>query len=112
MAFIWKKFIELYLPTIQDRKKWWIRASPLKVGDIVVVADNDLQGSWRMGRIIKVLKGSNDQVRKVEILLGKRQVNKYKNPSSKKEILKMFKDEVSSIIQRPASGVVKKDVRN
>lgn len=54
----------LNLPT-----KWYKRAEPLAVGDIVMVADETRRGARRKGRVLETIKGKkDDQVTQVRIL--------------------------------------------
>ena len=38
----WKKWLAEYLPTLTRRTKWFQPVRPLEVGDLVVIADNNL----------------------------------------------------------------------
>jgi hypothetical protein len=49
----WKRWVHEYLPTLTRRTKWHEKKDPVKVGDIVVVADDALKRNcWPMGRIM------------------------------------------------------------
>lgn len=108
---LWKHWLNAYIPSIMMREKWFDKKSPLKVDDIVLVADPSLANSWRLGRIIAIKLGSQDQVRSVTIQLGKnRPLNCQLKNVSKDHILKVYKEEGQSIITRPALAVTRLDI--
>jgi Family of unknown function (DUF5641) len=49
------------------RRKWFDKSEPLKIGDLVFIADEDKRDSWRRGVIDEIIVGSNDQVRSVKV---------------------------------------------
>jgi len=64
----WKRWIREYLPTLSRRSKWTKYGQPIKVGDLVFIADGDLpRCQWPRGRIVKVFPGSDGRVRVVEV---------------------------------------------
>jgi hypothetical protein len=109
---LWKHWLDAYIPSIMMREKWFDKKNPLKVDDIVLVADPSLANSWRLGRIIEIKPGSQDQVRSVTIQLGKnRPLNCKIKDLSKEHILKIYKEEGQSIITRPALAVTRLDIQ-
>src|SRR5262249_7170265 len=36
----WKRWVKEYLPIISRRSKWFVKADPLKVGDVVIIVDD------------------------------------------------------------------------
>ncbi|XP_075157786.1 uncharacterized protein LOC142231048 [Haematobia irritans] len=65
----WK---EEYLKEIVKRNKWKTVESNLKVGDMVVIRDDNLPPSeWRLGRISEVFPGADGKVRVAEIRTSK-----------------------------------------
>ena len=68
VSFFWKRWIAEYLPYLTERKKWQTNQRNFEVGDLVVVADKSVKRShWPLGRIVRVIKGSDDVVRVVEV---------------------------------------------
>lgn len=66
----WKKWLEEYLPDLCRRTKWYDPATPLAVGDLVLVCDSTIhRPNWPMGRITKVFPGKDLQVRGAEVRL-------------------------------------------
>ena len=108
---LWEHFILYYLPTITKRPKWNKKIKKLEVGDVVVTVDTTVGNSWRLGTIIKINPGSKDQVRSVEIKLGKREVNIQPNYSNKTK-MKTYLEEKSSIVTRPTTAVARLDISN
>ncbi|XP_037048500.1 uncharacterized protein LOC119082957 [Bradysia coprophila] len=69
----WKRFIREYLPSITRRTKWHQKVAPLKVGDLVLIVDeNNPRNTYPKAKIIQTVVGSNNQVRraKVELIAG------------------------------------------
>jgi hypothetical protein len=68
---LWNHWLKAYIPMIMYREKWVDKKSPLKINDLVIIADPSIANSWRMGKIIDTKMGSEQQVRAVTIQLGK-----------------------------------------
>ena len=70
----WCKWKKSYLATLIERQKWLKKNRNLKIGDIVIVSDeNTARSHWPLGKI-KAIKISDDgMVRSAEIKLQ----NKY-----------------------------------
>ena len=68
----WSRWLKEYLPQLQQRRKWCEHKRDLKVGDVVLLADSVLpRNEWSLGRVIRVTKGSDDNVRSVTVKTGK-----------------------------------------
>ena len=68
----WKRWLKEYLPTLQIRQKWQRPNRNVKVGDIVLIADENVpRGQWPMGRVTSVNVGRDDKVRSCTVLRGK-----------------------------------------
>ena len=64
----WRRWLREYLPTIQNRQKWWNTKRDFCVGDIVLVCDEVTpRNCWPMGRVIQVNSGRDGLVRSVVI---------------------------------------------
>lgn len=64
----WKRWLKEYLPTLTRRTKWYKRADPIKVGDLVVIFDEGRRNSWMKGIITETTPGRNDDhVRRVTV---------------------------------------------
>ena len=64
----WKRWREEFLSTLNPRKKWREGKDNLKVGDVVLVVDqNSPRVQWRLGRVEEVFPGLDGQVRVVQV---------------------------------------------
>ncbi|GBP75078.1 hypothetical protein EVAR_48759_1 [Eumeta japonica] len=61
----WRKWNNLYLHQLQMRNKWFSDANPPKVGDLVLIKEDNLPLKWRRGRIEEMLPGKDGVVRVV-----------------------------------------------
>jgi len=106
MKPLWDHWVKHYLPTIAIRNKWNKKNENLAVGDIVLTVDTTVNNSWRLGIITKIIPGSKDQVRQVEVKLGKRDVG-ISFESCSRGIKSKYLAEKISIVTRPATAVAK-----
>jgi hypothetical protein len=61
---LWGRWLREYLPALVQRAKWTQDVPNLKVGDLVIVVDYSTpRGTWPLGRIIEVCRGSDKIVR-------------------------------------------------
>lgn len=68
----WKRWRMEYLHSLQERRKWTNIQNNIKVGDIVLLKDKQVNRiQWPMGIITKVFPSSDDIVRKVEVRIVK-----------------------------------------
>ena len=64
----WRKWTELYAPTLVVHRKWHTAYRNLKPGDIVIVADkNTLRGEYRLAEVKEVFPGCDGKVRQVAV---------------------------------------------
>ena len=67
----WKRWAREYVPTLMKREKWTRDTPQLKVGDVVLVTEeNAPRGRWPIARVSKVFPGSDGRVRSVELKTG------------------------------------------
>ncbi|XP_053696951.1 uncharacterized protein LOC128744165 [Sabethes cyaneus] len=59
----WDRWVKEYLPTLGKRSKWNYDCPPLKVGDIVMIMDENRKGNWKKGVIQEVHPSKDGQVR-------------------------------------------------
>ncbi|XP_031348317.1 uncharacterized protein LOC116174520 [Photinus pyralis] len=77
----WKRWQKEYLHGLQMRNKWRKPTTPIKVGDLVTIVDDNLPTcTWKMGRVIQLHPGKDNEVRVVTIKTAtseiKRAINK------------------------------------
>ncbi|GFS75526.1 uncharacterized protein TNCV_1641141 [Trichonephila clavipes] len=69
---IWKRWSLSYLNSLQQRKKWIVNKENLKLGDMVLIREENLPPcKWLLGRVVKIYMGKNKKVRVVDIKTGK-----------------------------------------
>lgn len=74
---LWGHWLKEFIPRCIKREKWITKKNNLEIGDIVLTVEDSKANSWRLGKIVEIIEGSQEQVRKVKVLIGKR------NPPSK-----------------------------
>ena len=63
----WKRWTELYAPTLIKQNKWLQPKRDLKEGDVVLVAEKSLKGTYKLARVIQTIPGADGRVRKVRL---------------------------------------------
>ncbi|XP_051175680.1 uncharacterized protein LOC127290904 [Leptopilina boulardi] len=71
--YFWKRWLREYLPSLLPRKKWVVESEPLKIGDVVLIVDNQVpRNVWLKEIIERLFPGQDDRVRVVEVRTTKR----------------------------------------
>lgn len=64
----WKVYQKIVYGDLQVRHKWHKLRDNIKIGDVVLVKDDNLPPlQWKMGRIVDIFPGKNNEVRQVEL---------------------------------------------
>ena len=64
----WKEWHRSFITSLQVRKKWTNDNETFNVGDLVLIADNNVWVlEWALGRLTKLFKGNDNRTRVVEI---------------------------------------------
>lgn len=64
----WKKWVAEYLPTLTRKTRWFQPVKPIQEGDLGVVVDERLpRNCWPLGRVVKVVRSNDGQVRSVTL---------------------------------------------
>ena len=68
-TMFWNRWIKEYLPLLTVRRKWTKNIRNFKVGDLILVADNQNveRSKWPLGRVIEVFPSKDNVVRTVKI---------------------------------------------
>ena len=67
-GLFWRRWTKEYLPTLFERKKWTVPRRNMKVGDLVLLADETFpRGQWPLGLITEVLTSRDGYVRTVRV---------------------------------------------
>ena len=70
---LWKQWSSEYLQSLQKRAKWKKSMDNVKVGDIVLVKDEEFyQRSWPLARVEKTFPGADGHVRVAEVRIGQK----------------------------------------
>ncbi|XP_069129352.1 uncharacterized protein [Argopecten irradians] len=63
LAYVfWRRWTGEYLLMLQKRQKWLKRECNIRIGDLVLIADNLPRHAWNLGRIQEVVKDKNNFV--------------------------------------------------
>ncbi|KAK3715636.1 hypothetical protein QZH41_008075 [Actinostola sp. cb2023] len=64
----WRRWTREYLPALLERKKWNLLKRDLKVGDLVLLADETYpRGQWPLAKVVEVTTGRDGHVRTVKV---------------------------------------------
>ncbi|XP_058467435.1 uncharacterized protein LOC131440300 [Malaya genurostris] len=63
----WKRWVREYLPTLTRRTKWFTDVAPLKVGDLVMVVEDNRRNGWIRGRILELVTGQDGRSRRAVV---------------------------------------------
>ena len=64
----WQRWLKEYLPELQKRNKWQREQRNVKVGDVVLIMDeNTPRGIWPMGQVVEVNEGRDGLVRSARV---------------------------------------------
>ena len=67
----WHRWLKEYLPVLQLRQKWTLPHRNFKVGDLVlVVNENGPRCQWPLGRVLEVYPDTEGLVRQVDVKVG------------------------------------------
>lgn len=68
VQLVWKKWSTTYLNNLQQRTKWYFEKDNVKIGDMVLLKEDNLPPSkWALGRILEVIPGRDGKVRVARI---------------------------------------------
>lgn len=81
LEHFWKRWESEYLSSLQERKKWRRERENIKIGQLVLLRDENLPpAQWKLGRIQEILPGKDGLVRNV---LVKTEKSIFKRPVQK-----------------------------
>ncbi|XP_041460999.1 uncharacterized protein LOC121412159 [Lytechinus variegatus] len=80
----WCRWKKEFLCQLQSRQKWTKPHRIMKIGDVVIIKDdNTPRNVWPLGRIVELYQSKDDYIRKVRVMVGDRKldnVGKRSNP--------------------------------
>ncbi|XP_055584979.1 uncharacterized protein LOC129737844 [Uranotaenia lowii] len=62
----WARWLKEYFPTLNRRPKWFEEADPIKIGDLVYLAEGPRR-TWVRGRVIELLPNRDGRIRRVVV---------------------------------------------
>ena len=66
---VWNRFQSEIVPMLGPRKKWSMEFENLRENDVVLEISDDLpRGAWRLLKVVKLIKSTDNLVRSVEVL--------------------------------------------
>lgn len=87
---VWKRWSSEYLHTLQQRYKWQTTQENLRIGDMVLVIEDNLPpAKWSIGRITEVHPGNDGHVRVVTV--------RTRGSTFKRSVVKVAKLPIDSI---------------
>ncbi len=67
-AMFWSRWVHEYLPQLNRRPCWKDRTCSFKVGELVLIKDDDIKrNKWPLGRVLEVKPGEDGVVRVVKV---------------------------------------------
>ena len=80
----WSRWKREYLSNLQVRRKWQTPRRNIKIGDIVLLKDEEVsRREWPMGIVIKTSPGNDGLVRRITVRVGTRHLDKAGKPLRK-----------------------------
>jgi len=102
----WKRWSHEYLHTLQKRPKWLKKQENMKIGDLVIIKDENLPTmKWKLGRISAIHPGPDNQVRVATVKTSTIKIEPRK-PGKNNLDLSRFKSVISEL-KRPIHKLVK-----
>lgn len=64
----WKRWLKEYMTVLQERAKWFRKQREAKVGDLVMMVEENVpRGRWPLARIIKTFPSHDGHIRRVQV---------------------------------------------
>lgn len=68
----WQRWLQEYLPTLSQRRKWKVEKRDLKINDVVMILEKTNQRChWPLGTVVEVFKGPDGHLRVVQVKTSK-----------------------------------------
>ena len=67
----WSRWKKEFLINLQQRQKWTKVERNVKIGDVVILSDNNLpRNRWQLARVVKTNQNKDGHVRTVRLVIG------------------------------------------
>ena len=64
----WRRWLKEYLPTLTEKKRWQVENRNFKIGDLVLISDENMHRSdWPLAKIIKIRPCREDVVQVLKV---------------------------------------------
>lgn len=60
----WKTRSDEYITTLRLRSKWKQTTSNIKIGDVILMEDENQKSSWKKGRIVEIYPAKCQRMRR------------------------------------------------
>eukprot|EP00057_Strongylocentrotus_purpuratus_P027891 XP_011682365.1 PREDICTED: uncharacterized protein LOC105446797 [Strongylocentrotus purpuratus] len=71
----WKRWKREFLQSLQSRQKWTCPQREARIGDVVIMKDDNPRNQWTLARVVDVYPSSDNHVRKVKLVMGDPKIN-------------------------------------
>ncbi|XP_030844157.1 uncharacterized protein LOC100890944 [Strongylocentrotus purpuratus] len=71
----WKRWKREFLQSLQSRQKWTCPQRETRIGDVVIMKDDNPRNQWTLARVVDVYPSSDNHVRKVKLVMGDPKIN-------------------------------------
>ena len=79
------RWVREYLPDLTRRTKWYAKVPPIKIGDVVIIVDeNQPRNTWKKGIVTETTPSRSGHVRKAHV---RTQTGIYLRPAAKLAVL-------------------------
>ncbi|CAG7821836.1 unnamed protein product [Allacma fusca] len=87
----WSRWVKEFLPTLTRRTKWFSQTEPIKMGDVVVIADpNAARGTWPLAVVVRIFPDKFGRVRFADV---RTKDGVYRRPATKLCVLDVRKQD-------------------
>lgn len=83
---LWKRWINEYVPTLNQRTKWFGETRPLKVGDLVYIVEGNNRKCWVRGIVEETIVASDGRIRQAWV---RTRTKRYKRAVSSLAVLEI-----------------------
>ena len=67
----WQQWKKEFVLLLQKRPKWQKAQRNVKIGNVVLLREDDLpRNRWKLGRVVEVISSIDDHVRRVKLIIG------------------------------------------
>ena len=84
----WQQWKKEFVLLLQKRPKWQKSQRNVKIGDVVLLKEDDFpRNRWKLGRVVEVIYSIDDHVRRVKLIIGDSYLSKDGKRSKDLQIL-------------------------